>query len=1043
MNRSGPSFSSQAGTPFQGNILRRARLSDRLDEALGLPLTLVIAPAGFGKTVLLSSHLEESTRPVAWLSLRDWHREPREFFEAFARAIEANVTTEAETGAAGLRRELRRLLWNAAQTGDDAVIVLDDFQTIDGSEACSLVEDLLESAPSVWRIVISSRRIPRLRGVTRLMTSGRGRHISAEELRFGPDEAAALLAETGTGGPDVGAGQALVERTGGWPIEVALSRLDVSGSPELQPGDSLFLEDLIEETLSALTPELRDFLADASVMPLLEASLCDEVMDRSDSATQLKQAAEAAAFLLFGQGGRFEMLPAARSHLKEKLKGADAARFTALSRRAGKGFAGREAWDDAVPLLLEAGLWTEAAALIAAAADALLSYGKAGLLRAWTDQLPASLLAEQPELQVLRARIRVDLDELDSALEILAGVLDSDCGPLVRGTAHLYRTACLSRKGQHQEAIRSGRAAVSLLSANNAPRRLQAEAHLRLGNAIGASGQFARSVPSLRKALSLADDIGAVQTASVAADDLGVAHGNLGRIPSAQVYLERARAGWASLGNQYRLVLTLNNLGVMYQLQGEYERSAEILTEAIEVSRASANARIEAFATLSLADVRRDTGRYKEAIDLYSDGLEKARRLGESYFVDYAVDAMGMTYMLMGDLDTAEQLIKRTAAEVSERGGTFEIGLASLSLGILAHLRADFAGSEARLGTALKVFKEAGAAREEARAHFHLAHVHLATNSRRKALASLEEVVRLVDEIGYGAFLAADSRRCPALTAFAASKRLGNGVFARLREDQARRVLASELGILPSYPRIEAFALGDARVTIDGRLITEADWASVKSKEMFLFFLTRQKPCSRDEVCAALWPDFDGTRATSNFHSTLYRLRSATYFDVVTASNGRYRLNPSGTFEFDVHRFEAAVAQAESSSASPAARITAAEAAVEVYDGQFAAEIFSEWADGLRTRLEEKYLRALGTLALNASATADFERCLGYADKILAVDETNDEAHCLKVESLSALGDRVSAVRHFESYRRLMGARGGPPSERLVSLARRLAAALN
>ena len=598
-------------------------------------------------------------------------------------------------------------------------------------------------------------------------------------------------------------------------------------------------------------------------------------------------------------------------------------------------------------------------------------------------------------------------------------------------------------KGCTRKPFAPGQSAVSELTAAAAPRRLQAEAHLRLGNCIGASGQFSRSIPSLRRALAIADDMGAVQTASIAADDLGVAFGNLGEIPQAQVYLERARRGWADLGNEYRLVLTLNNLGVMYSLQGEYDLSAEILGEAIERSHRSANARIEAFATLSLADVKRDTGYYDAAIQLYNDGLEKARHLGETYFVDYAVDAMGMTYMLMGDLATAEQLIKQTAAEVAERGGAFQNGLVSLSLGILSHLRADFVESAARLEYALQVFKNAGAAREEARAHFHLAHVYLATNSRRKALAALQEVVRLVKAIGYGAFLAADSRRCPALTAFASSKRLGDGIFAKLRDGQARRGLAAELGLRPAYPRIEAFGLGETRVIIDGRTISEADWSSAKSKEMFFFFLTQAKPCSRDECCAALWPEFDPARATSNFHSTLYRLRSATYFDVLTTSNGRYRLNPAATFDFDVRRFDEAMAESEERAGSEDRRMAAFDAAASLYEGPFARDCYSEWTDAIRLRLEEKYLRALAALAINAFALGSFERAVAYADKILSLDDSNDEAHCLKIESFAAMGDRVSAVRHFEAYRRLIGARTEPPSERLESLARRLAARLN
>ncbi|HEY7270662.1 MAG TPA: tetratricopeptide repeat protein [Dehalococcoidia bacterium] len=1057
MNRTSPSSSPRtANAAPVGAVLRRERILDKLTESLAGRLTLVVAPAGFGKTAALRGLESGLERPLAWLDLRDWHREPRELLDSLARALDPAAAPAIDPGASisDLRRQLRLLLWSAANevpsAGSDAVaqgqvLVLDDVQSLGGAAgACALLEEFLESAPKGWHVVIASRQLPRLRAVSRLMTAGAATYFGVEDLRFDADDAVAYFREVR--GLDLAPDRAreVIERTAGWPAEVALIGLGADGAPDYASRAAIFLDDLLDETFQRLSPALRTFLTSTSVLPSLDASTCDSLLSRTDSFQMLREAEQAQAFICApAAGGGPTLVPAFRRLLKQHLRASKPAVFASLSRSAGDIYASDGEWEAAIPIFLDAGLWSAAATALVASADTLLSYGNAARVGDWLDALPGDLPTSNAELQLLRARTKLDVGEIDAALEALAGLIDNDCPPSVRGKAFLYRATCLSRKGLHPEAIRSGRTAVAELTSSAAPRRLQAEAHLRLGNCIGASGQFARSIPSLRRALAIADDMGAVQTASIAADDLGVAFGNLGEIPQAQVYLERARRGWAELGNDYRLVLTLNNLGVMYSLQGEYDSSAEILREAIERSQRSANARIEAFATLSLADVDRDTGHYEAAIELYNAGLEKARHLGETYFVDYAVDALGMTYMLMGDLGTAEQLIKQTAAEVAERGGAFQNGLLSLSLGILSHLRAEFVESAARLEYALQVFKDAGAAREEARAHFHLAHVYLATNSRRKALAALEEVVRLVKAIGYGAFLAADARRCPALTAFASSKRLGDGVFAKLRDDQARRGLASELGLTPAYPRLEAFGFGDSRVLMDGRLITEADWSSAKSKEMFFYFLTQARPCSRDECCAALWPEFDPARATSNFHSTLYRLRSATYFDVLSTSNGRYRLNPAASFDFDVRRFEAAVAAAEDRNAGADVRMAAFDAAISLYEGPFAKDCYSEWTDEVRIRLEEKYLRGLAVLALNALALGSYERGVALADRILLLDDTNDEAHCLKIESFAAMGDRVSAVRHFEAYRRLSRARTGPPSERLTTLARRLAAGLN
>ncbi len=638
------------------------------------------------------------------------------------------------------------------------------------------------------------------------------------------------------------------------------------------------------------------------------------------------------------------------------------------------------------------------------------------------------------------------MGKLDDALQIIADLLEKDCPETIRNMAVLYRGVCLSRKGQHPEAIRTARSAVSLLVKAKSQPGIRAEAYLRLGVATGASGKFADAIAPLRRALSLAETLGDVRRASVAADALGDAFANLGQINEAQGYFERARHGWTSLQNDYNLVLTLNNLAVIYSWQGEYDLSSQLLTEAIERSRTTGNARIEAFATLSLGDVKRDVGAYQEALDLYSDGLEKARRMGEAYFVDYAVDALGMTYLFMGDLQTAEVLIKQAAAEVAERGGAYQSGLLSLSLGILRHLRGEFSEAAGHLETAVRVLREAGAARDETRANFHLAHVYLATNSRRRAMTALQEVARLSREVGYHSFLAADARRCPALTAFAASKGIGDGMFSRLRENasrsRSRGGRPAEISLATNYPPIDACAFGESQAKLDGRTITDSEWSSLKSKEMFFFFLANQEQSSRDECCAALWPEFDQTRATSNFHSTLYRLRSATYFDMVTNSNGRYRLNPAAKFSFDVWKFESLAQDADGRRPGDPDRMEAYARAAEAYSGPFCREFYSEWAVALRQRLEDKYLRVLGILARHAFAEGAFDEAISSCDRILAIDDCNDEAQCLKIESFLSLGDRVSAVRHFETYKRLLAEEAASlPTERLARVGRRIATA--
>ncbi len=1034
--------------------IRRPRLLDLLREALPKRLSLVTAPSGFGKTTLLFDFVDELTRPVSWLTLDRWANAPRELLAGLAEALQPDtpVDIDVATDLDALRRQLRLVLWSGQRRNEPRVLVLDDFQAIEGSkEAVGLIEDLLVSAPENWHVIISSRGLPGLRGLARLAAQGQVLCLGIDDLSFDHEEIARFFAEVrGTQITDERAADVL-KQTDGWATSVALLSATAAGDVESAATRELFLDDLLEEAFQDQTAAVRRFLSSTSVLPFLEPGLCDQLLDQTNSGQMLKQLERKCLFVtrVGSEPLAYRVHEYFRRFLMDRLRAERVSTLSALSRKAGNLFVAARKWDEAFSCFVEARLWADADHALREAADELLSFGRAATLGDWLELLPSAIVDQKPDLGLVRARVHLDLGRPDDALKVIAALLDQECPELLRGKLLLYRGMALSRKGQHREAVRTGRTAVAVLGRIRAPQRVRAEAYLRLGTAIGAAGQFARAVAPLKRALAIAEVLGDLLTASIAADALGEVLATLGQIAEAKWYFERARQGWASLGNDYRLALTLNNLGVMYCWQGEYDVSWELLSEAADRSRLTKNARMEAFATLSLGDVKRDTVDYHEALALYEDGLEKARRIGEASLVDYAVDAIGTTYMLLGDLKKAEVLIKHAAAEVDERGGVYQSGLVVLSLGVLDHLKGEFGGSADRLQTAVRLLKEAGAARDEARAHFHLAHVHLATNSRRRALAALQEVARLAKEIGYSEFLIVEARRCPALTGFAASKGIGDGLFARLREDDSRRLaragkVRSKAGLkaVAAYPPVHALALGETIVRLDGKAITDPEWSSLKSKEMFFYFLCSQEARSRDECCAALWPEFDQARATSNFHSTLYRVRSATYFDIVANASGHYRINPQARLSFDVREFEEMVQDADARTPGDVQRTRSLERAADLYSGPFAREFYSEWAETFRRHLEDKYLRVLANLAGQALGEQAHERCIEFCDRILAVDECNDEAYSLKIESCLALGDRVSARRHFESFKRLLLEEGSAlDSGPLAEIGRKIAAA--
>jgi two-component SAPR family response regulator len=191
---------------------------------------------------------------------------------------------------------------------------------------------------------------------------------------------------------------------------------------------------------------------------------------------------------------------------------------------------------------------------------------------------------------------------------------------------------------------------------------------------------------------------------------------------------------------------------------------------------------------------------------------------------------------------------------------------------------------------------------------------------------------------------------------------------------------------------VYAFGFGNLRVEIEGREISDLEWRSEKSKEMFFFFLANGGPLRKEEIVTALWPDMPEDKTTSSFHSNMYRLRKALYQDVVAKDSGRYILDPQARFVFDVTDYQQALQQIAATPKGSPAAITVMERALDLYKGPFAADFYSEWAQTLRPQLEEQQMSLLGSLAAAYNETGQYKKSADICQRILEVDEFNEAA---------------------------------------------------
>jgi len=328
-----------------GYLVPRPRLHALLDQAVTAPLTLVVAPAGSGKTSLLRSWAADSSLPHAWLSLDETDRDPVQLWRGVLAALEGIAPGCAADCAdllrlpGGLHEAVGVLLDDLEdREAGDAVLVLDDLQLVDEDEAVATSLALfVQHLPSWLHVVIASRRAPRL-PVHRLRARGQLGEVHFAELRFSYAEASTMLSRlVPTLDPDLVA--EVAARAGGWAASIQLAALAARSSQAQgdlylpsHDTDRHYLEDYVwQEILASESPELVDVLLATSVVDRIDPGLAQILASRPDAVEQLAQAEARGLFLTrIEPSGAFEMHALVRDVLRSLVAKRSPERLTQL-----------------------------------------------------------------------------------------------------------------------------------------------------------------------------------------------------------------------------------------------------------------------------------------------------------------------------------------------------------------------------------------------------------------------------------------------------------------------------------------------------------------------------------------------------------------------------------------------------------------------------------------------------------------------------------------------------------------------------------------
>lgn len=297
----------------RSRLVSRSHLTLRLQHGMESALTLISAPAGFGKTTLLAQWLAESGTPVAWLSLEPGDNEPIRFFSYVLAALHilhpqlgttAHTLLETSSNVA-LERVLALLINDVLERATDPfALVLDDYHVIETEAIHRGVGFLLEHLPPQMHLVIATRADPPL-PLMRLRARGQLTEVRATDLRFALDEARAFLEIVMRLDLPADALAALEQRTEGWIAGLQLAALSLQGRSDVAAflraftGSHRFILDyLTEEVFSRQPPEMQSFLLATSILERLSGPLCDAVTGQREGQSRLAALEQANLFVV-------------------------------------------------------------------------------------------------------------------------------------------------------------------------------------------------------------------------------------------------------------------------------------------------------------------------------------------------------------------------------------------------------------------------------------------------------------------------------------------------------------------------------------------------------------------------------------------------------------------------------------------------------------------------------------------------------------------------------------------------------------------------
>jgi len=662
----------------RSDLVSRQRLIERMNTGMTRKLTLISAPAGFGKTTLLSEWIRQADGPVAWVSLDKGDNDPARFWVYFVTAVqmihkgvgEATLAALEPSRLPPLESVLTVLINEAAAVSEDFALILDDYHLITAQSIHDALTFFLDHLPSQMHLFIAGRADPPM-PLARMRARGQLTELRAADLRFTSDEAVTFLNDVMGLGLSIEDIAALDVWTEGWIAGLHMAALSMQGRKDISTFIEAFsgthrfvLDYLVEEVLDQQSPAIQEFLLKTSILERMTAPLCDAVTGGDDSQAILIQLEQANLFLVPLDNERcwYRYHHLFADLLRNRLKETQSDRMPALHCRASEWYEKKGLIAEAVGYALAAYDIERVVRLVAGNALAMIYHGELRTLVGFLDALPDEVVRSRPWLCVAYAwtlayvgkfdavepllqqaeKALVDLNEYIEGSTLTEGHRDAASSSI---TLRIY-----SAEGQrmvgHIAVIRAYTAALRGEMSRAAELTREALQHLPAGDLMVRGYTMTLLGAVLRPSGDL------VATAKVSAEAIAISQ---------------------AAGDSHLAAVVLCDLAALHFLQGQLHKAAATCRDAQQIADEYARQGGRPLPTMGYAYIRlsavlREWNDLETATRYAREGLELCKQWGQADVLVYGYTEVAKVLQAIGDASGALDAIqkgKRIASNVS------------------------------------------------------------------------------------------------------------------------------------------------------------------------------------------------------------------------------------------------------------------------------------------------------------------------------------------------------------------------------------------